>query len=292
MRNFHFFKANSRLGLVNIPFGSDKNEKNVGVELAGDSILSSDFLIYFPSPKISSFNFTAPENLEEDHLKQIAREYRQFSEYINTNLDKEFIQVVIGGDHSVSFSSLLALSKIRNLENVLHIQIDSHTDIHLESTSPSGNFHGMWLRPYITSFDNANTESLISSRLRPENIKFIGNIIFEQEEQRIVLEKGIQIISQASIASQMDDLLELIENCEHLHLSIDIDAFHKSIAPATGIPAERGLYLEEIIEIIKTASIKQNISIDLVEVNPKRAGSEQTIALAQKILARLAGLEV
>ena len=66
--------------------------------------------------------------------------------------------------------------------------------------------------------------------------------------------------------------------------SFDIDCMDKSEAPATGIPAERGLFLKDIEPYLKIISKHPNLSFDLCEINPKKKGAAKTIKLAQKIL--------
>ncbi len=287
MRKFHFFQAKSRLGLKNVPYGSDSNSLNIGVENGPGGILNDLFLDDIWNHSFDEFTFSKPEEIEENYFKVLSKEYNDFSNFITERLSNEEIQFVIGGDHSVSYSSLLALSKRIDLDKVLHIQIDSHTDIHLERTSPSGNFHGMWLRPFITEFDNDLINNQVTSKLNPNNIIFIGNIIFEEEEERLIKEKEIEIISQNEIETKKSIIIKKIDKCEHLHLSIDIDAFHKDIAPATGIPAEDGLYLDNVIDVFDIVKHKNNLSIDLVEVNPEKIGANKTLELARNLIKRL-----
>ena len=62
MLNPHFFKAYSRIGIHNLPFGSSKVAN--GVEEAPDFILSDEFLDKFPKSKLTSFGFKEPEDID------------------------------------------------------------------------------------------------------------------------------------------------------------------------------------------------------------------------------------
>ena len=62
MKILHFFKAKSRIGLVNKPI--HQNEFNFGVEYGPEAILNVNFLKNFPNYKLDSFKFSNPEGLE------------------------------------------------------------------------------------------------------------------------------------------------------------------------------------------------------------------------------------
>ncbi len=79
---------------------------------------------------------------------------------------------------------------------------------------------------------------------------------------------------------------KLAKSVKHLHVSIDIDAFDKSIAPATGIPAQNGLFKKEVFPLLELIKTAKNLSIDLVELNPLKEGAGRTISLAREILRK------
>ena len=199
--------------------------------------------------------------------------------------------MVVGGDHSVAFSSLLAaLSRLKNPQNLGYIQFDSHGDLHLFSTSPSGNFHGMWLRPFFGNFDSPSIAKLASSLLRPEQVLFIGNLELEPEELRFFAKNKIAQVSTSSLADNKRGSLEKIEKFvgrfKHLHISFDIDVFHQDYVSATGTPAENGFQPSSIFEILEIFA-GSKMSIDLVEVNPRKPTAHSTIKMAQKVLSQL-----
>lgn len=282
MKQIHFYNAKSRLGLLNIPFGDTVEGVNTGVENGGTFILNA-----LDQTRNNQFKFTLPEEINNNYFKILAKESDEFANLINESLADNETQFILGGDHSVAYSSLLALSRRIDLSDVLHIQIDSHTDIHLSKTSPSGNFHGMWLRPFITEFDNEHIESLVTSRLKPENILFVGNIVYEEEEVRLVNEENINIIDIPDIQPNQELIQKKIKNAKHVHLTIDVDGFDRSIAPATGIPAENGLFMDDIEFILRDVSRKDSFSVDLVEFNPDKEGTEKTLELCLEIIEYL-----
>lgn len=286
----HFFKTYSRLGMINVP---NKGTKlNLGVEDGPDSVVTEDFLKYFNNPPVTTYKFPLPENIQkDDYQKIIAQQSKKFSELINTSLPPNEIQVVVGGDHGVVFGSLLAVVSRMDPAGVGYIQFDSHGDVHLFKTSPSGNFHGMWLRPFIGEFDSSAIASLVPAGLKSNQILFIGNLELDDEEKKIFTSKKIINISSDDLSKDRQKSLsrvkEFIERFDHIHISFDIDVFNRKFVSATGTPAENGLQPKEVFDILDVLALVKRKSIDLVEVNPRKKNSQSTVEIAQKVLLKL-----
>lgn len=292
MSNLHFYKAHSRLGMINIPING--TELNIGVEDGPDAVLSDNFLQNFKGGQVTDFTFTLPEHVEpSDYQRLVAEESGQFAELINKTLLGNETQVVIGGDHSIAFATLLATLKRVGPHKVGYIQIDSHGDVHMFKTSPTGNFHGMWLRPFIGDFDSREIAKAADLKLRPGQVLFIGNLELEPEERRFFAKNKITQLSGDDLASGRTKALATIRDFagrfEHLHIGFDIDVFHKDFASATGIPAQAGLLPDDIFEILDVLKNASSLSVDLVEVNPRKDKADATIAMAQKVLLALFG---
>lgn len=300
MRKVHFFKAKSRLGLPNIPHR--QRSLNIGVENGPDSILTKKFLsslrsraqsrekqsLSFDKYAISDFLFAKPEDIKAENFNDVlAKNYLSFKKLINNNLSKNETQVVIGGDDSVTFSSLL--STIDQFgTNFGYIRIDSHIDMHLYQSSITKNFHGMYHRVLFDSFDIHQISKIVIHKLKSENTIFIGNLDIDSGEKDFFEKMKFKNINSRDFSENQINVNKyvktFVKSFKHIHLSFDIDALHKSIAPATGIPAENGLMMEEIMPVLEIISKHPSISFDLVEVNPKKRGAVKTIRVAQRIL--------
>lgn len=228
-----------------------------------------------------------------DFLFRLGKSYAKVTNIIVDEMEKTKVdtQVMIGGDHSTASPALAALLERKDPEQVGVIIIDSHGDIHNAKSSPSKNFHGMWLRAHISQFDVSSIEKYAYKKLPTKNVLYIGDLDLEPEEQEYITKHGIQVISKDDLVrdfqGEIKKIREFIDNHAHLHLSIDIDAMDKTIAPGTGIPAEDGLLSEQIFPILEVASEKNNLSIDLTEVDPEFDGSNKTVMLAQSMLHTL-----
>jgi agmatinase len=74
---------------------------------------------------------------------------------------------------------------------------------------------------------------------------------------------------------------------ENVYLTFDVDGLDPSVIPATGTPEPGGLYWDETLELIKkTASRKNIVGIDLVELAPKK-GSESSNFTAAKLVYKI-----
>ncbi len=287
----HFFKAKSRLGLKNAPQGSV--DLNTGVEDAPEAILTDEFLSNFGNYTISEYVFPKPEEIAaSSYFNVLAQTLEDFCALIGDKLKVNETQVVIGGDDSVTFSSLLAvLERVKYPKNLGYLRFDSHGDMNLLKSSPTKNFHGMYHRPLLSDFDIPQIKKIARTKLIPQNLLFIGNLNLDPEEGRFFRKIGIRNINKERLKGQKKkvfrEIKKFILSYPFLHVSFDIDALDFKVAPATGIPAQNGLTLNEVLPLLEMVSTHPNCSFDLVEVNPKKMGAQKTIRVARKILRTL-----
>ncbi len=284
----HFYTFSSRLGMINLPHRQE--EFNLGVEEGGDAVLTTEFIEQFPGAAIDRFEFTLPEALDrKKYFETIAHDSQQAIALIEDTLQEDEMQVVVGGDHSVAFSSLSAILRRLHSHSVGYIQVDSHPDINTIATSPTGNFHGMWMRPFVGGFEREDINLLVPHLLKPSQVLYIGNLDLDPEESEFIATQGIRVISVDELRNHdgkaSDDIKKFFRDFEHIHLDIDIDGFDQSVAPATGIPAQKGLLRPDIDAVLALFKKKESRSLDLVEVNPQKEGSDETIAFAQSLIA-------
>ncbi|MBI2022390.1 arginase family protein [Candidatus Daviesbacteria bacterium] len=303
MKTPHFFKAISRIGLINPPIR--QKEFNIGVEEAPDFILDGIFLSNFTKEKelefvphtklveISEYVFSKPEEIGLDKYYQIlAKELTEFKQFINANLKKDQIQVVIGGDNSVTLASLLAVFERVDSKSVGYIQFDSHGEMNSYKNSPSKNFHGMYMRALLEKFDIPEVESIAQPKIGFEQVLTIGDQVLDGDEPAFYKKNNIRNIKREEFLNKREqireELIGFLKKYQHIHINFDVDIFHRSVAPATGI-AEDGKWMWEdvvfLINIIRENN--QNLSVDSCEINPMRKGSKKTIKVAQEVLLKL-----
>ena len=285
------YLISSQLGLLHLPQG--KAERNVGVE-EGPQAVVTPALAEELQLQTHVFTYSLPEDVppEDYHqvfAKEAARSKDQIIDFTTQWSTHSLKSIVIGGDHSVALAHVAALlQSVAHPEDLGIVMMDSHADVNLRSTSPTGNIHGMWMRPVVDHFDVPELDALIPNKLPVENIMYVGNLDRDPAEKEYFDHYNIPVFSVEFLRQMPKEAAHLFSvwcsELSHLHLSIDIDGFDGSVAPATGIPCPAGFLLEDITPLFEEVKKLSSWSLDLVEVNPRKAGAEQTVALAQEVL--------
>lgn len=288
MKKPHFFKGKTRLGLTHAPIR--REEPNIGVEEGSDAILSDEYLAELKQYELSEFEFTKPEDVNpQDYLKVLTKELSEFKNIINQNLKGDELQLVIGGDNTVTFSSLLALvERVKSVDKIGYIQFDSHGEINSFAGSDSKNFHGMYMRPFFDNFDIPIIDDLIPEKMNPNQMFIFGDQILDGDEPKFYEDNNLHSITFAEYVENKQkintDLNEFLKIYEYIHVNFDIDVFHESVAGATGIPEDGKWMKAEIFELLNLIKDHKNLSFDLSEINPRKKGSEQTLKISREIL--------
>lgn len=290
MKTPHFFKAKSRLGAI---YKLIRQEHFIsGVEDGPDYILTPEFLKNFSGCRISEYKFSLPAKMSEQKYYQIlASELEEFKNLINKNIKSDETQIIIGGDNTVTFSSLLALIERVSPKDVAYIQFDSHGEMHLHGSSISHNFHGMYMRPFFDKFDLENIDKLVPKKMDLSQAFTFGDIIFDEGDNHprgeVAIYKKIRNVKREEFLRDREKVLKEFEkftkNFKHLFVNFDIDIFDSSVAGATG--EDEGVWFwEEIKSILEIISKHPNISLDLVEINPHMESFNRTLKVAHQIL--------
>lgn len=288
MKTPHFFKAFTRLGLTHAPVR--REEPNIGVEEGSDAIITEGFLNEIPDAKVTEYTFPNPEDIEtKEYFNILTTELKEFKNIINQNLKGDELQLVIGGDNTVTFSSLLALiERVEDVNKIGYIQFDSHGEINSFAGSESKNFHGMYMRPFFDNFDISILDELIPQKMKPEQMFLFGDQILDGDEPKFYEDHNLHSITFAEYVENKQkintELSNFLKIYEYIHVNFDIDVFDQKVAGATGIPEDGKWMKEEIFELLNIIKCHDKLSFDLSEINPKKEGSEQTIKIAQEIL--------
>lgn len=285
------FLLSSRLGLLHQPQG--QSVPNLGVEEAPLSIVSAS-IIEELQLQTQEFKYSLPDQVvSSDYYHAFARETNLFRDRIMDSLrvspEHRPTSIAVGGDHSISLAHIAGLlGTVAIPDKTGIIMIDSHADINLVKTSPTGNLHGMWLRAVMSQFDNQEIDQIVPNKVSPLNVVYVGNQNLDAAERDFIEQQGIQVFPVEYIRENKKAALDWFTNwmkkVSHVHLSIDVDGFDQSLAPATGIPCLNGLMIEDVAEVVAKVKEQRQWSADIVEVNPRKAGGAKTVRFAQDIL--------
>lgn len=178
------------------------------------------------------------------------------------------------GDHSASIGSVSASSYHAN--NLGLIWIDAHADLNTDETTFTGNIHGMSVAALLNLFDNRLNSILYNGqKIKPENLIYIGLRDIDSGEKQFLEDLNIVTFMYQDVVEQgLNKVLNQInlkfENCDKIHISLDLDSMNPKLVPAVSVPVIDGFTPHEISMILDSL-ITQNsvIAIDIVEYNPQ-----------------------
>jgi len=199
-----------------------------------------------------------------------AEEYhRAVVERLHSLFAAGLFPVTLGGDHSITYPVLKALSEARQGEPFQLVQFDTHMDYWDEE----GGSRYSHASPIIRSHESGWLAGLTQYGIR--SLHTAGDNI------ALARSRGARIFW----CEQAKDTLPA-ELVEHLtpgvdtYITFDIDALDPSIAPGTGTPEPGGFsYYEAKAILLAVCARCHVIGMDLVEVAPMYDGPGQLTAL-------------
>ena len=194
-------------------------------------------------------------------------------ENITDLLNNNIKPIIIGGEHSISLSSIKALKNKHDLNNLTVIHIDAHRDI-INTYQEEKYSHATVMRRIF----ELNPKEIIQIGIRSSSL---------EEENFIKKQENITSFTPKQIQDNIEDLTNYLSAINNpIYLTIDMDAMDPSIAPSVGNPTHNGLTSSQLNEIIKVISEKEILGFDLMEVATKKLG-DITAILAAKIILDL-----
>ena len=224
------------------------------------------------------------ENDKLKYLKQVVDANNRLASKVYEALTNNTLPFIIGGDHSLALGSIAGSSKYFG-NDLGVIWIDAHGDINTETTSPSGNIHGMPLAASMgIGYDKLTSIFFDSFKVKPENVFILACRDLDQGEVELIDKLKINVwnideIQNGDLDKIISDLLSKIKekNIKNIHLSYDIDCLDPEYVPGTGTPVDNGLTFEESKKLLKsilsTSLVK---SMDFVEYNPELDSNNRT----------------
>jgi agmatinase len=175
------------------------------------------------------------------------------------------VPVVVGGDHSLMYPDLVAISEVYGSENVTVVHFDAHFD---GIPLMFGHYisHGAPVRRLIDE-----------GHVKGENFIQIGLNSAKPGGDDLVWMRANKLkyhfmgeIDRLGWKAVMDKVLAEIEDGpEYVYISIDTDALDAAFAPGMGTPELGGMTIRELFPMLRaTAVAKQVVGVELVEVNP------------------------
>lgn len=184
--------------------------------------------------------------------------------------------ILIGGDHSVTIP-ILQGQRLKYKDKRLGVLwIDAHPDL-------CDFFDG-------SKLSHANTmRRALEFGIEPHDVCMVGLRSWEDQEIDLIENSGIHVYTAADVAergmkSVADSVYNILNDCDAVHISLDIDCLDPAYAPGTGIPEFGGLSSRDVLTLLKGTQGLSLVGLDVVEIAPALDPSEATVFAGLKII--------
>ncbi len=228
------------------------------------------------------------------YLAQIASACEKLAARVSDALERGFLPLVLGGDHSVAVGTVSGLSshyRARRRKAGL-IWLDAHADMNTPDSSPSGNVHGMPLA-CLLGHGPAPLVDLLGyhPKIEPRNTVIVGLRDVDATEKPQVRDSGVRAftmrdIDERGLRAVMNEAIAIAcDGTEGLHLSLDMDFCDPAEAPGVGTPVRGGAtYREAHLALELICDSRRMISMEVVEVNPVIDERNRTAEFAVELI--------
>ncbi len=214
---------------------------------------------------VADFGNAPVDLMSTERSMQPIREFVRSAAEVKLDNGENVIPIIVGGDHSLMYPDVAALTDIYGKGNVGVVHFDAHYDAgkymmgHLishgqpvyrlieEGLVPGKNFIQVALRGYYP--DEASFEWMREQGFRYHTMAEIEHRGFE---------------------AVMDDVVaEAMDGPEYIFVSFDIDTLDPAFVPGTGTPEPGGLTPREAFPILRRLCAESNVvGFELVELSP------------------------
>lgn len=245
-----------------VPLGKDAN----------DSLSSlrniSDFVDVFDvDRKVNMLENVRIADIGDIKLKELEDITRATKRII----DCKKLPLILGKSHLLSFYTLQAFPK-----DIKIVVFDAHGDIKNEYSDELSDDS---LKPlklnkkFAEKYNYSTWIRRVSEIFGPKNISIIGLRDCDENDFQFIADKNILYFTPTQIKSNIENVKDKLKNFikdSNIYISLDIDAFDPSIAPASDNPEPNGLNFSEFLDLIDVITKEKVVGLDLVEIKPMK----------------------
>lgn len=195
----------------------------------------------------------------------VPQDYFDIEQFTAKNLEEGGNIFTLGGDHSITFPVIKALTAVTGPVSILHI--DAHADLY-------DNFEGdrySHACPFARIMEEGLCRQLVQVGIRTLN-----------PHQRDQAKKF-----NVEVHEMKDWSLDKLPRFDHpLYISLDMDGFDPACAPGVSHHEPGGFTARQVMDIIHKLD-SPIVGADIVEYNPKRDIHDMTGALAAKMMKEI-----
>jgi arginase len=256
--------------------------------------LNSDFFKQYDSIEVENVNELLFDGAKHSYAKFIdgvlIMEERVCLEVYETIFD-DFIPLIMAGDHSTAYGTIAGIKKAYPKIRLGVIWIDAHADFHTPFTTPSGNMHGMAVAmacgidnleckvndprgETLDYWEQIKNVGIPGAKIYPEDIVYIAVRDLEKPENYLINKYNINFLEVEEIKKLGADkiaekALSMLDHCDMIYVSFDVDSMDSRISTGTGTPVPNGLTVDEAKLLNATLAKSPKVCCwEIVEVNP------------------------
>lgn len=191
------------------------------------------------------------------------------------------IPVILGGDHSVTSADVAGIAHHRGLGKISMIHFDAHADT-ADDENGALVGHGTPMRRLIES-GAVRGDRFLQLGLRgywpdAKVLDWMRDQGMRSYEMTEIHHRGLNTVLDESFATLMD-------GCDGVFLSVDIDVVDPGMAPGTGTPEPGGMTSRELLESVRRICLELPVvGLDIVEVAPAFDNADITAILANRVV--------
>ncbi len=229
-----------------------------------------DTVLHPPQPQLPA---GAPA---AERLAAVGAYARRLADHLAA-LPDDSLPLVLGGDHAVAVGTWRGMARRLEARGPLGlIWIDAHLDSHTDTTTHSGNIHGMPLAALLGEGAEALT-GVPGPRLDPAHVCVVGARAWEAEEVERLTRLGVRIFGMAEVRRRgldavfCDALTVARSGTAGFGVSVDLDAVDPGDIPAVLCPAPGGLSAQGLADTLHVLrSCGDLVALEIVEYLPER----------------------
>ena len=191
------------------------------------------------------------------------------------------IPLILGGDHSVTSADVAGIARHRGQGKISMIHFDAHADT-ADDENGALIGHGTPMRRLIES-GAVRGDRFLQLGLRgywpsPKTLDWMRDQGMRSYEMTEIHHRGLNTV--------LDESFEiLMEDCDGVFLSVDIDVVDPGMAPGTGTPEPGGMTSRELLESVRRICLELPVvGLDVVEVAPAFDNADITAILANRVV--------
>lgn len=201
--------------------------------------------------------------------------------------------ITIGGDHSMAAGSLAGAAMALGGRPGL-VWVDAHPDLHTFESSVSKALHGMPMGTLLGLDRALAVDGAHYPVFRPEDVLYAGLRDIDAGEHENAAALGFELMDMETLRGLGVEktvrarMAEIMQRCDYLLYSIDLDGFSTDLAPAVGTPVPGGFMADEILPVLAEGIRTYNVPlIDIVEFNATLDGADQTYDFLNQVIVGL-----